>query len=67
MKRTEAGKHMESGGMLQTGSWEYVGPDGKVYKVEYIADENGFRPTGEVQYFKKFDNSQKAEDDLNHY
>lgn len=47
MKRTEAGKHMESGGMLQTGSWEYVGPDGKVYKVEYIADENGFRPTGD--------------------
>jgi len=47
MKRSEAGKHMESGGMLQTGSWEYVGPDGKVYKVEYIADENGFRPTGD--------------------
>jgi len=47
MKRSEAGKHMESGGMIQTGSWEYVGPDGKIYKVSYIADENGFRPTGD--------------------
>lgn len=47
MKRSEAGKHMESGGMIQTGSWEYVGPDGQIYKIEYIADENGFRPTGD--------------------
>ena len=46
MKRSEAGKHMEDDGMVQTGSWEYVGPDGRIYKVEYIADKNGFRPSG---------------------
>lgn len=47
MKRSEAGILLESGGMSQTGSWEYVGPDGQVYRVEYVADENGFRPIGQ--------------------
>ncbi len=35
------------GGVRQTGGWEYVGPDGKVYSVRFVADENGFQPIGD--------------------
>ena len=35
------------GGVRQTGGWEYVGPDGKVYSVRFVADENGFQPVGD--------------------
>lgn len=29
-----------------TGSFSYTGPDGNQYTIQYIADENGFRPVG---------------------
>lgn len=31
---------------VMTGSYSYTGPDGVVYTVTYIADENGFRAEG---------------------
>jgi Insect cuticle protein len=33
------------GGLAVRGSYEFVDEDGKVHKVNYIADEKGFRPT----------------------
>lgn len=29
------------------GSYSYTGDDGQVYTISYIADENGFQPTGD--------------------
>jgi hypothetical protein len=33
--------------MSQTGGWEYIGPDGQLYRIDFIADENGFRAIGD--------------------
>lgn len=35
-----------------TGSYSYIGPDGVLYEVEYIADENGFQPT--IKHFPTY-------------
>lgn len=36
----------EDEAMVVQGSYSYYGPDGQLYTVQYIADENGFRPQG---------------------
>ena len=46
----------ESGSMTPTGyrvmgSYQYRGPDGVKYTVEFVADENGYRPRSE--FYKK--------------
>lgn len=37
----------ENEAMSVQGSYSYMGPDGVMYTVTYIADENGFRATGD--------------------
>ncbi|XP_070497704.1 larval cuticle protein 65Ag1-like [Chironomus tepperi] len=43
-KHTEVGDFKYVGGLTVRGSYEFVDDDGKVHKVEYEADEKGFRP-----------------------
>ncbi|CAB3243652.1 unnamed protein product [Arctia plantaginis] len=48
-KRQEKGELRNAGAenefVAMSGSYSWVGPDGVTYFVNYIADENGFRPT----------------------
>lgn len=36
----------ENEALVVQGTYSYVGEDGVTYTVNYIADENGYRPTG---------------------
>ncbi|XP_023029436.1 endocuticle structural glycoprotein ABD-5 isoform X2 [Leptinotarsa decemlineata] len=42
---TNAGSEKEA--LVVHGSYTYVGTDGVTYKVTYVADENGYRASGE--------------------
>lgn len=33
--------------LVKQGSYSYNGPDGRTYTLSYVADENGFQPTGD--------------------
>lgn len=51
---TDANGQSQPGkGSVQTGSFSYNAPDGTPVKVDWVADENGFQPTGE-KTIKKF-------------
>lgn len=36
----------ENEALAARGSYRYTGDDGQVYEVSYVADENGFQPSG---------------------
>lgn len=50
IKHEEDGKVIdptaEISGIAVRGSYSFVGDDGVTYTVNYVADENGFRPEG---------------------
>merc|ERR1711997_1259350 len=43
-KHSQTGYFTANGGYVMTGFWEYLGPDGTLYRTEFTADEGGYRP-----------------------
>lgn len=43
----EAHGQLRNGVYVHEGSYTFVGEDGVTYKVNYVADEHGFRPVGD--------------------
>jgi len=41
------GEYEDEGEQVVRGEYSYVAPDGLTYTVTYVADKNGFRPTGQ--------------------
>merc|ERR1712137_915559 len=37
----------EAAGAVSSGSYSYTDPDGNVVSLSFVADENGFQPTGD--------------------
>jgi len=44
MSRSEIGKVSSGGGLSVSGQYQYVGTDGLLYNISFIADKHGYRP-----------------------
>ena len=51
MSRSEVGSLTPTGYQVK-GSYHYRGPDGVKYTVEFVADQNGYRPMWELNKMK---------------
>ena len=51
IEAAESGKiddrNTENETLRAKGYYEYIGDDGQKYRVDYVADENGFQPLGD--------------------
>ena len=50
----QIGADPENAGTVAKGSYSYTAPDGAKISVNWVADENGFQPTGKYLLLLKF-------------